>query len=125
MITELCLTDFFEVISNGGAISDLELLRALFSQIVTAVAATHYSGLCHLDIKLENVLVAKDCSLRLCDYGFARPADKLIEVQVGTYGYMAPEVVRGERFDGKKSDIFNLGVLLFIIAFGRPPFSNA
>ena len=80
MITELCLTDLFEVISVGGAISDLELLRALFSQIVTAVAATHDSGLCHLDIKLENVLVAKDFSLRLCDYGFARLADKQIEV---------------------------------------------
>ena len=38
---------------------------------------------------------------------------------------MAPEVLRGERFDGKKSDIFNLGVMLFIIAFGRPPFANA
>jgi serine/threonine protein kinase len=39
---------------------------------------------------------------------------------------MAPEVIKGgESFDGEKSDIFNLGVMLFIMAFGRPPFSNA
>jgi serine/threonine protein kinase len=38
---------------------------------------------------------------------------------------MAPEVLRGESFDGKKSDIFNLGVMLFIMAFGRPPFESA
>lgn len=76
MITELCLTDFLNVILKGGKLTDLDLLKALFLQVLNAVAATHEAGLCHLDIKLENLLVAKDYSLRLCDYGFSRPTEK-------------------------------------------------
>ena len=52
------------------------LEEALFLQVLNAVTATPEAGLCHLDIKLENLLVAKDYSLRLCDYGFSRPTEK-------------------------------------------------
>ena len=76
MITELCLTDFLNVILKVGKLTDLDLLKALFLQVLNAVTATHEAGLCHLDIKLENLLVAKDYSLRLCDYGFSRTTEK-------------------------------------------------
>jgi serine/threonine protein kinase len=66
----------------------------------------------------------------LCDFGFARPHNELIKDPVGTFGYSAPEIdiVIDEnnpylrQFNGVSADIFALGVLLFIMAFGAPFF---
>jgi serine/threonine protein kinase len=82
-------------------------------------------NLCHLDIKLDNILVNMNYQLCLCDFGFARPHDSLIKGGFGSYGYMAPEIhVPNASYKGVCADIFSLGVLLFIMAFGRPFFKN-
>mmetsp|Transcript_31346 Transcript_31346/g.28536 ORF Transcript_31346/g.28536 Transcript_31346/m.28536 type:complete len:94 (-) Transcript_31346:325-606(-) len=44
---------------------------------------------------------------------------------LGTEGYMAPEIEEGKRYDGVKTDMFSLGVLLFLFVFGKPPFFKA
>ena len=44
---------------------------------------------------------------------------------VGTTGYMAPEIIEGKDYDGEKADVFSLGVLLFILLIGKPPFIAA
>ena len=68
----------------------------------------------------------------MCDFGFARPHNELIKVRVGTFGYTAPEIEIVidkknpdlRQFNGVSADIFALGVLLFIMAFGAPFFSQ-
>jgi serine/threonine protein kinase len=125
MVTELCRSDLYDLISTNGALTDKHLLKGVFSQIVSAVNETHNAGICHLDIKLENILIAQDYNLRLCDYGFASPLDTANSVVLGTPGYMAPEISneKGD-YDGAKADIFSLGVLLYTMAFGNPPFGS-
>ena len=98
MFTELCRSDLFDIVADKGAVADPDLLRSLFSQLMQAVEATHKEGLAHLDIKLENVLVANDFSLRLCDFGFARKADSRLSGSIGTQGWMPPEVLTGNHF---------------------------
>jgi serine/threonine protein kinase len=92
MITELCLADLFDLISEKGAIRDRQLLKALTRQICIALQATKNVGYAHLDLKLENILIAQDGSLRLCDFGFATRTNYLCNKNCGTEGYQAPEV---------------------------------
>ena len=67
-----------------------------------------------MDIKLENILIANDCSLKFCDFGFSTSKDvnKLKSFR-GTYTYMAPEIKEGKEYDGTKADIFSLGMAFF------------
>lgn len=129
MAVELCRCDLFDLISKVGAVTDHSLLCALFKQILAAVQALHNAGHSHLDLKLENILVSRDNQLRLCDLGFAQPTYKSVGRVYGTEGYMAPEIIDTDRtcnnYDGEKADIFSLGVILYIMCFGRPPFARA
>ena len=80
-----------------------------------------------MDIKLENILIGKDYKLKLCDLGFSHPADERISKRLGTEGYIAPEIENrsyNETFMGIPADVFSLGVVLFIIIFGVPPFCS-
>ena len=80
----------------------------------------------HLDIKSANLLLDEKLDLKITDFGCAayNQIDKLNEY-TGTRPYMAPEIIEGEIFDGRKADVFSLGVLLFQIVVGRFPFSSA
>lgn len=72
---ELCQCDMFDLIKAGGPLHDTQLLSTLFTQICLSVAALHQLGRCHMDLKLENVLLSQDCSVRLCDFGYAQLID--------------------------------------------------
>lgn len=84
-------------------------------------------GVAHLDLKLENILIGSDMKLKLCDFGFVQDHAQRIHVAMGTDGYKAPEIYRcyTKGFSGVQADIFALGVLLFIMLFGVPPFTHA
>lgn len=84
LVTELCREDLFDVVAANKGFKDASLLKALLRQVLCAVAATHEAGLCHLDIKAENFLVAQDYTLRLCDFGFAQSTESLNGGRLGT-----------------------------------------
>lgn len=58
LVTELCVVDLFDVVAENRGIKNLALLKCLYWQVIRAVQATHEAGLCHLDLKPENFLVA-------------------------------------------------------------------
>ena len=64
----------------------------------------HHIGLAHRDIKLENILIGDDFSLKIADFGFAKPmqgrGDGKIETILGTPGYMAPEIIEDQAYSG-------------------------
>jgi len=80
-----------------------------------------------MDIKLENILIADDGSLKFCDFGFAKPLNGFVNMKMGTTVYMAPEMHQASEMPCKAqaTDMFSLGVLLFMLAFGAPPFHAA
>lgn len=114
---------------NKGLINhDVDLMKSMMIQIVDAVSALHNKTNCaHLDLKLENILITKDGILKLCDFGFCLYSQQLINKKLGTLAYMAPEVHEAQfsPCKPKTADIFSLGVLFFILAFGAPPFHAA
>ena len=103
-------------------------LKDALPQICQALAYIHARGLIHRDIKPSNIMVDREGRVKLMDFGLAKFLASDTEVTatghiVGTYRYMAPEQLRGERIDGR-TDLYALGVLLYELLAGRPPFDG-
>ncbi|NVJ26235.1 MULTISPECIES: serine/threonine-protein kinase [Myxococcus] len=101
-------------------------LKDTMLQLCEALAYIHGHGLVHRDLKPSNVMVDEDRQVRLMDFGLAKfLADDVAITEagklVGTYRYMAPEQILGEPLDGR-SDLYSLGVILYELLSGRPPF---
>jgi len=110
-------------------IPSLSLKQAIDNgiQIAEGLAAAHDKGIVHRDLKPENIMIRKDGRVQIMDFGLAklRGASRLTKEgsTVGTAGYMSPEQVQGQETD-HRSDIFSLGVLLYEMLTGHPPFKG-
>ena len=84
-------------------------------------------GIIHRDLKPDNILVGQDLNLVIGDFGQAQPYDssRLLNTRAGTSVYLAPEIHQNQKYDGKKADIFALGMVLFITVVGFFPFHSA
>jgi serine/threonine protein kinase len=103
----------------------------MFYKIIIPIQALHKMGICHRDIKPQNILLFGDnFEIKICDFGlssiiYGKSGKNLIRGIVGTKGYQAPEIIKGKYYDGEKADIFSLGVLLFNLLNGKSPFKTA
>jgi BR serine/threonine kinase len=87
-----------------------------FRQITLAVEYLHAHGICHRDLKPENILLDNTNQIRIADFGFARWIRRdIAETSCGSPHYAAPEVIRGVHYDGRRADIWSLGVVLFAL----------
>jgi len=98
---------------------------SIAAQLLSALTTLHSRGIVHRDIKTENVILAdiERDEVKLVDFGLAAPvwdAEAMI-TRCGTPGYVAPEVLRSEKY-GCKVDCFSVGVLLYILLVGQGPF---
>mmetsp|Transcript_45537 Transcript_45537/g.96932 ORF Transcript_45537/g.96932 Transcript_45537/m.96932 type:complete len:348 (-) Transcript_45537:192-1235(-) len=102
-----------------------------FRQILRGLAHLHKNGIAHLDMSLENILIAQNGQLKICDFGLARrmPAGGVFPPEKGCKPgkkyYAAPEIVEGKSFDGRSADMFSCGVALFVLLLGSYPFRCA
>ena len=96
-------------------------------QLVQAVAHIHAQNIVHLDIKPANMLLAKDWSIRLCDFGLSVfTTSKKIHIKdsfAGTPAYASPEQMQGEAPD-QKTDVWAVGVILYMLCTLTPPFGD-
>ncbi|QDT39637.1 serine/threonine protein kinase [Stratiformator vulcanicus] len=97
-------------------------------QVCSALQHLHNHGVIHRDLKPANLFFADDGTVKLGDFGIALDtgATELTQsgLTVGTYMYMSPEQIRGERAIGPKTDIYALGCLIYEMVTGRPPFQG-
>ena len=103
-----------------------ERAKLLFSKVVKGISYCHKKNIFHRDIKLENILVLKDDTVKIIDFGFAVKCnrDSLQKLFCGTPNYMAPEIVKKEKYMACYSDIWSLGVLFYAMLFGIFPFKG-
>jgi len=98
--------------------------------MIDALKHSHDSGIAHRDLKPENIMLDKNFNVKIADFGFAvstggRDGSGLVETQLGTVSYMAPEIHSGEKYDPKSVDLFAAAIILFVILTQRPPFASA
>ena len=101
---------------------------AVVQKIALAVGYAHSQGIIHRDIKPGNILLTATAEPMLADFGLARMDDSSRQLTptdflVGTPTYMSPEQLRGSQVDGR-ADIWSLGVMLFELLNGKPPFDD-
>ena len=128
IVMELC---------GGGTLADvLAQSRTLPPARVASIGRTvcealgyaHRQGIVHRDVKPANVLVADDGLLKVADFGIAKAAFAKTDITttgsiLGTVTYLSPEQSRGDEPDAR-SDIYGLGIMLYELAVGRPPFTG-
>lgn len=86
----------------------------------------HRNNVIHRDIKLDNILLDKDLKPKICDFGISNLVEKGKKIfdTGGTPAYLAPEVIKAEGKVSYKSDVWSLGVLLYLLTFGIVPFKS-
>ncbi|KAK6519631.1 hypothetical protein TWF281_003455 [Arthrobotrys megalospora] len=133
--------DLFDLATGAPKLFTPRFVRRIFAELVGAVRYLHLSGIVHRDIKLENVLInftidelkqsgdeiiASNRSITtLTDLGLSRRIDfdePLLTTRCGSEDYAAPELLLGQPYDGRQTDAWALGVLLYAICESRLPF---
>ena len=116
-------------LNSGKPVSMKSIIR-IGREIARGLGVAHSKGLIHRDIKPGNIwLEAPAGRVKILDFGLARPAAEAGNltasgIMVGTPHYMSPEQGRGEKIDAR-ADLFSLGVLLYRMSSGQPPFQGS
>jgi hypothetical protein len=119
--------DLQSYIEQKGVLTEKEGL-ALLLQAARGLAAAHAKGLIHRDIKPHNLLMGKDGTLRIVDFGLVMESSSTTQLTatgacLGTPTYMSPEQADGEQADAR-TDIYSLGVTFFRVFTGQLPFNS-
>ena len=96
------------------------------TQIMRGLSHAHSRGIIHRDIKPQNIMVLRDGSVKVADFGIAcleNSAQTLTQEALGSVHYISPEQARGDRTDSR-SDIYSAGVVLYEMLTGRLPFEG-
>lgn len=120
--------DFYDLLLSHGRFDETQA-RAFFAQLVDAVSYCHSRGVFHRDLKPENLLLDAAGRLQITDFGFGAVKDRegmVLKTSCGSPHYCAPEVwASGDGYDGRKTDAFSVGVILYVLVVGGQPFSDA
>ena len=116
-----------QYLKKKGVLSWKETLH-FSTQIARALSQAHSRGIVHLDIKPQNIMLPRDGTAKVADFGIARFGDtgepaESSEEALGSIHYISPEQARGETVDAR-SDIYSLGVVMYEMLTGRLPFDG-
>jgi eukaryotic-like serine/threonine-protein kinase len=112
-----------DVLARRGRLPPDEA-RELAAQAANGLAHAHEAGLVHRDIKPQNLILRRDGTVKIADFGIARAAETTITqtgTVLGTAAYLAPEQALGEEVTAA-ADVYSLGAVLYELLTGRPPF---
>jgi serine/threonine protein kinase len=126
VIMEYCSQgDLFRHIVARGVLQEGRACE-IFRGIADAVRFIHERGIVHRDLKPENILLDHNFTPKIADFGLCHIAapNSFLSTPCGSPLYAAPEVIAGGPYDGRKADVWSLGVLLFTMVTGLLPWSS-
>ncbi|XP_050426449.1 serine/threonine-protein kinase BRSK2 isoform X2 [Adelges cooleyi] len=117
--------ELFDYLVKKGRLTPKEA-RRFFRQIISALDFCHSHLICHRDLKPENLLLDEKTNIKIADFGMAslQPNGSMLETSCGSPHYACPEVIRGEKYDGRKADVWSCGVILYALLVGALPFDD-
>jgi len=110
--------------TKKGKLLPLSTALKISAKVAEALQYAHDHGVIHRDIKPANIMILKNKTVKVTDFGIAHINDSSktkAGVVLGTPSYMSPEQLSGKTLDGR-SDLFSLGVMLYELACGERPF---
>ncbi|KAH9690254.1 serine/threonine-protein kinase TIO [Citrus sinensis] len=123
VVTEFAQGELFEILEDDKCLPE-EQVQSIAKQLVRALHYLHSNRIIHRDMKPQNILIGAGSVVKLCDFGFARAmsANTVVLRSIkGTPLYMAPELVREQPYN-HTADLWSLGVILYELFVGQPPF---
>eukprot|EP01053_Blabericola_migrator_P002017 Blabericola_migrator_1__2016@NODE_154_length_12740_cov_225_658329_g135_i0_p2_GENE_NODE_154_length_12740_cov_225_658329_g135_i0NODE_154_length_12740_cov_225_658329_g135_i0_p2_ORF_typecomplete_len671_score71_29Pkinase/PF00069_25/1_3e49Pkinase_Tyr/PF07714_17/1_1e28Kdo/PF06293_14/2_8e13Kinaselike/PF14531_6/2_7e09WaaY/PF06176_11/7_7e07Pkinase_fungal/PF17667_1/2_3e06RIO1/PF01163_22/2_9e05APH/PF01636_23/0_0016APH/PF01636_23/7_1e02YrbLPhoP_reg/PF10707_9/0_0067Choline_kinase/PF01633_20/5_3e03Choline_kina len=130
LVTEYCSGgELFRLVVERKCFTE-SFVKAIALQLALALLSLHKNGICHRDVSLENTLLKQDKTVRLIDFGQAEAIydvhgrERMMSGSAGKDYYRAPEMFQRE-YRGPPVDVFALGVEIFIMAIGSPPWAEA
>ncbi|XP_070053398.1 serine/threonine-protein kinase TIO [Nicotiana tomentosiformis] len=123
VVTEFAQGELFEILEDDKCLPE-EQVQAIAKQLVRALHYLHSNRIIHRDMKPQNILIGAGSIVKLCDFGFARAMSTntvVLRSIKGTPLYMAPELVREQPYN-HTADLWSLGVILYELFVGQPPF---
>lgn len=114
-----------DILDAGGALAP-ERIAEIVSQVADGLAFAHRNGVVHRDIKPSNIMILTNGAVKITDFGIAlipSSSRTVAGMILGSPKYMSPEQVVGQEVDGR-ADIFSLGVVLYEMLTGQPPFTG-
>ena len=99
--------------------------KVIFVKILRGILSCHKAGICHRDLKMQNILLDENYNPKICDFGFATYNTGKLNEYLGTLNYAAPEILSATPYDGFKADIFSLGVVLLTLVTCKIGFGEA
>jgi len=120
--------ELFDILYYADKLPE-SIARTYFRQMMYGLQAVHKAGITHRDLKPQNLLLDANFQLKITDFGLSKiienNEDKIMKTTyVGTKGYQAPELLKNQKYTNA-CDIFSIGVVLFILLAGYPPFEAA
>ncbi|MEJ2051513.1 MAG: serine/threonine protein kinase, partial [Calditrichota bacterium] len=119
--------NLLEKINRDGPFPWQEALPIL-EQMLSGISHAHASGIIHRDIKPNNIMITKDGTIKITDFGLAKDqtsgSSTLTVASGGTLYYMSPEHVKGFSFTDKRSDIYSVGMTFYEMLTGSVPFKD-
>lgn len=126
IIMDLCAGGSVRTLLKAGRFEE-RYTAVIMREVLLALSYIHKEGIIHRDIKAANILVTNEGRVRLCDFGVAAQvsSNKIKRSTiVGTPYWMAPEVITEGAMYNSKADIWSLGVTVYEIATGNPPYAD-
>lgn len=118
--------DLFHALVFHKLYFDEVMVRTYFHQLIEGLQALHSQGAAHLDLKLENLLIGDDCTLKITDFDLSYRSEDSKVTSRGTKNHRAPEIRQNKCTNPYAADIYSAGIILFLLKTGgKLPFTES